>query len=61
LWLTSPLVLYGVSRYLYQVYRQGDGGQPEELVWKNKPLLICVAVYVVPVVVILYSHSETLS
>lgn len=60
LWLTVPIVLYGISRYLYQVYRHGDGGQPEELVWKDKPLLTCVAVYVVSVILILYSHSESL-
>ena len=60
LWLTVPIVLYGISRYLYQVYRHGDGGQPEELIWKNKPLLMCVAVYVVSVILILYSHSGSL-
>ncbi len=61
LWLTVPIVLYGISRYLYQVYRHGDGGQPEELIWKNKPLLMCVAVYVVSVILILYCHSGSLS
>jgi 4-hydroxybenzoate polyprenyltransferase len=61
LWLTVPIVLYGISRYLYQVYRHGDGGQPEELVWKDRPLLACVAVYVVAVVLILYSHSGPLA
>jgi len=60
LWLTVPIVLYGISRYLYQVYRHGDGGQPEELIWKNKPLLMCVAVYVVSVILILYPHSGSL-
>jgi len=59
--LTVPIVLYGVSRYLYWVYRHGDGGRPEELVWKDRPLLACVAVYVVSVVLILYSHSGSLS
>jgi len=61
LWLTVPIVLYGISRYLYRVYGHGDGGQPEELVWKDRPLLVCVAIYVVSVVLILYSHSGTLS
>ena len=61
LWLTVPIVLYGISRYLYHVYRQGDGGQPEEPLWKDRPLLTCVAVYVVSVVLILYSHSGSLA
>jgi 4-hydroxybenzoate polyprenyltransferase len=60
LWLTVPIVLYGISRYLYRVYRHGDGGQPEELVWKDTPLLMCAAVYVVSVILILYSHSGSL-
>ena len=61
LWLTVPIVLYGTFRYLYEVYRHGDGDQPEELIGKNKPLLMCVAVYVVSVVLILYSLSGSLS
>ncbi len=61
LWLTVPIVLYGISRYLYQVYGRGNGGQPEELLWKDKPLLVCVAVYVASVVLILYCHSGSLS
>jgi hypothetical protein len=60
LWLTVPIVLYGISRYLYQVYRHGDGGQPEELLWKDKPLRTCVAVYIASVILILYSHSGSL-
>jgi 4-hydroxybenzoate polyprenyltransferase len=60
LWLTVPIVFYGVSRYLYRIYRHRDGGQPEEMVWKDRPLLACVAVYVVSVVLIIYGHSELL-
>ncbi len=58
LWITVPIVFYGVSRYLYRVYKHRDGGQPEEMIWKDKPLLACLAVYVVSVVLIIYGHSE---
>lgn len=58
LWITVPIVFYGVSRYLYRAYQHRDGGRPEELVWKDKPLLACLAVYVVSVVLIIYGHLE---
>ncbi|MCU0917081.1 MAG: decaprenyl-phosphate phosphoribosyltransferase [Planctomycetes bacterium] len=61
LWFTIPIVLYGISRYLYRVYTHHDGGQPEDLVWRDKPLLACVAVYVLAVVAILYLPSGPLS
>jgi hypothetical protein len=55
------MVLYGISRYLYLVYQQGDGGQPEEAVWRDRPLLVCLAVYVASVILIVYLHSGSLS
>jgi 4-hydroxybenzoate polyprenyltransferase len=58
LWITVPIVFYGVSRYLYRAYQHRDGGRPEELVWKDKPLLACLAVYVVSVVLIIYGRLE---
>ncbi len=30
--LTAPMLVYGLFRYLYFVYRKGRGGQPEDLV-----------------------------
>ncbi|OHB63081.1 MAG: hypothetical protein A2Y76_05030 [Planctomycetes bacterium RBG_13_60_9] len=60
LWFTVPLVLYGISRYLYKVYKQGDGGQPEEILWKDRPLLACVTIYVISVVLIIHLHSGSL-
>lgn len=37
--LTLPFVIYGIFRYLYLVYRRDEGGEPESLVLKDKPLL----------------------
>jgi 4-hydroxybenzoate polyprenyltransferase len=52
--LTIPVVLYGLFRYLFLV-RQGDiGSAPEDLLFKDRPLLIAVAVWGVLAVVILY-------
>ena len=52
--LTIPFVIYGIFRYLYVVHVRGDGGAPDEVLLTDRPLLICVAMFVMSVVVILY-------
>lgn len=52
--LTIPFPLYGIFRYLYLVHRRG-GGTPSELLLADRPLLVCVALWVVVVAIILYS------
>jgi 4-hydroxybenzoate polyprenyltransferase len=52
--LTIPIVLYGLFRYLFLV-RQGDvGAAPEELLFRDRPLLAAVAVWALLAVTILY-------
>jgi 4-hydroxybenzoate polyprenyltransferase len=52
--LTVPFPLYGIFRYLYLVHRRDQGGSPAELLLNDKPLLICVALWVLAVVLIIY-------
>jgi hypothetical protein len=54
LFLTIPLVLYGIFRYLYLVHRRGEGGNPATALLTDRSLLICVALWAVVVCVILY-------
>ncbi|MGH2601610.1 MAG: decaprenyl-phosphate phosphoribosyltransferase, partial [Dehalococcoidia bacterium] len=42
---TVPFVLYGIFRYMYLVHRRGEGGSPEELILRDKPLLIDLALW----------------
>lgn len=42
---TIPLVLYGVLRYLWLVYRQEKGEQPEKILTNDIPLLCSVIGY----------------
>ena len=42
---TIPFVMYGIFRYLYLVYKREEGGSPDELVTRDKPLLACVALW----------------
>lgn len=52
--LTGPLVIYGVFRYLYLVYRRSEGGSPDELVLTDVPLLVTVGLWVASVAAIIY-------
>ncbi|MGI8688480.1 MAG: decaprenyl-phosphate phosphoribosyltransferase [Thermomicrobiales bacterium] len=51
---TIPFVLYAVFRYLYLVYRKGEGGSPEEALFADRPLLICILLWGATSVAILY-------
>lgn len=37
---TIPLVLYGILRYLYLVYRRGGGDNPTAVIWSDRPLQV---------------------
>jgi len=52
--LTIPVVLYGLFRYLFLI-REGDvGGSPEELLFRDRPLLAAVVTWAVLAVIVLY-------
>lgn len=50
--LTVPFVLYGIFRYLYLVHQRDEGGNPTLLLVTDVPLLVCVALWIVAVIVI---------
>jgi 4-hydroxybenzoate polyprenyltransferase len=52
--LTTPFVLYGLFRYLYLIHVRGEGGAPEEIVIKDKPLIINMVLWALAVILILY-------
>lgn len=51
---TTPFVLYGVFRYLYLVHRKGQGGSPEEMILRDKPLAAAILLWIAAVVVVIY-------
>lgn len=53
--LTIPFVLYGIFRYLYLVHQRRGGGSPAAMLLADRPLLLCVALWGVSVVLILYT------
>ena len=52
--LTLPFPLYGILRYLYLVHQKQGGGSPAEMLLTDRPLLVCVGLWALAVVVIIY-------
>lgn len=52
---TVPFVLYGIFRYLYLVHQKDEGGSPEALIIKDKPLLVDLFLWIATAMVILYT------
>jgi hypothetical protein len=52
--LTVPFVLYGVFRYLYMIKMKNAGGEPEELILKDRPLQATVLLWGLAVLLIFY-------
>ncbi|MGZ5469006.1 MAG: decaprenyl-phosphate phosphoribosyltransferase [Candidatus Aminicenantales bacterium] len=50
---TIPFVLYGIFRYLYLIHQKTEGGTPEALVIRDKPLLIDIFLWVITAALIL--------
>jgi 4-hydroxybenzoate polyprenyltransferase len=52
--LTIPFVLYAIFRYLLLIHEREGGGNPDELLVQDRPLLITIALWGVTVVGVLY-------
>lgn len=54
LMITTPLVIYGVMRYLQLVYEKNEGESPERIFLSDKPLIATVSIWGLLVVGLLY-------
>ncbi len=54
LMITIPLVLYGMFRYLYLVYRRMEGGSPEEVLLRDRHMLGAVVLCAAAIIIVLY-------
>ena len=52
--LTIPFVLYGMFRYLYLIHQKGETAPPDEVLLKDRPLQVTVALWGVTAVTLLY-------
>jgi 4-hydroxybenzoate polyprenyltransferase len=55
--LTIPFVLYGIFRYLYLIHIREEGGAPEEILLRDRPLQVTLLLYAAVVFVALYILS----
>jgi 4-hydroxybenzoate polyprenyltransferase len=51
--LTIPLVIFGLFRYLYLAHSHNEGGSPEDVFLKDKPLIITIVLWIVTAGIIL--------
>lgn len=52
--LTIPFVVYALFRYLYLVHVKGEGGAPDELALKDRPLQITFVLWALTAIAVLY-------
>lgn len=50
---TIPFVIFGVFRYLLLIHRQDLGEEPEEVLLRDLPILVCIAAWAICAAVIL--------
>jgi 4-hydroxybenzoate polyprenyltransferase len=50
--LTILFVVYGILRYLYIVYKKGEGGNPEKILFKDKSILATVFLFGLFIIII---------
>ncbi len=55
LMLTIPFVVYGLLRYLYLMHARQLGGSPEEVLLRDVPLIIDLALWTAVVIAVLYA------
>lgn len=51
---TIPFVIYGIFRYLYLIHVEGVGGAPEQLVLRDRPLLLSIILWAATAVALMY-------
>jgi len=52
--LTIPFVIYGIFRYLYLLQVKHYGGEPEEVLFTDRPLQVAIFLWILAVVIIFY-------
>lgn len=58
--LTVPFVFYFIARYLYLIHVRKLGGAPDELLVKDRPLMINSVLWALTVVVLIYWDKLTI-
>lgn len=51
---TVPFVFYGIFRYLYLIHKKGEGGNPENILVRDIPMIIDIFLWAATAALILY-------
>jgi 4-hydroxybenzoate polyprenyltransferase len=54
--LTIPFVIYGIFRYLYLVQVKHSGGEPEEVLFTDRPLQLTIVLWGISILTIFYLY-----
>jgi 4-hydroxybenzoate polyprenyltransferase len=54
LYLTAPIVAFGILRYLYLVAERNEGGDPSRLLLRDRPLLLATLFWIAADIALLY-------
>ena len=57
--LTLPMVLYGIFRYIYLMDQKGEGAAPDEILFKDRPILFTCVIFLVVAVAVLVLAPTT--
>ena len=52
--LTIPFVLYAVFRYMYLIHVRHEGGAPEDILLRDRPMQFSMLLWAIIVFVVLY-------
>jgi len=50
---TLPFVIYGLFRYLYLTHQCEEGGSPTDVLYKDRPLILCLVLWALACVLII--------
>ena len=56
LYLTIPFVLFGIFRYLYLVHQREEGGNPTQVLFTDRPLLVDLLLWVASATLLIYAR-----
>ncbi|MCI0450144.1 MAG: decaprenyl-phosphate phosphoribosyltransferase [Chlorobi bacterium] len=54
---TTPFVIYGIFRYMYLMHQKNMGESPTTIVTKDIPIILCVLIWFIISLIIIYRES----
>jgi 4-hydroxybenzoate polyprenyltransferase len=52
--VTLPFVIYGIFRYLFLIHKRKQGGDPVQLLFRDKPTLLNLLLWIITVCLVIY-------